>query len=157
MMNLPLGMTKKRMLPSDDLRIDSMNDTFNSFWTVTNRTISFLSTTPTNELAHKDQLERKEKELQKELDTYKQKISEFSCARPATIEKMNMDINSPPGGGTFVMPRPRETVIKYAARHDLQPDVLQEEATIEYFLLWEEVIINCFSELYQQKGTKSQI
>ena len=75
MRSLPLGTAQKRMLASIDFKIESINDTFNSLGTATSRTISFLSTTPTDELAQKDQLEREEKELQEEFDTYKEKIS----------------------------------------------------------------------------------
>ena len=78
----------------------------------------------------------------------------LASARSATLDKMNMDINGPPGGAAFAkpaMPGPREPIIKYVARDDLMPDIIQQGATMEFFKLWKEQMLNYFQEAYQTK------
>ena len=67
--------------------------------------------------------------MQEELDSYKEKISELTRARSDLLDKINMEVNGPPGeSGGFVAPATpwplSEPPIKYMARDDSKQDVL---------------------------------
>ena len=66
---------KKRILQGIDFKIEAMNDTLNNLGVITTKTISMLSTAPTDEPDHKDELDREEMEQQFEFDSYKEKVA----------------------------------------------------------------------------------
>ena len=74
------GATKhdeKRYLQAIDFKMDSMNDTFNGPSTMATKAIAILSTAPLEDPEQKELIEREEKDLQAELEQYKDRISEF--------------------------------------------------------------------------------
>ena len=119
-----------------------------------------VMSTQADEVAQKNELKKEEKELQEELDSYEEKISEFTRARSDTLNKINMEVNVHPGvRGGFVAPATpgplKKPAIKYVACDDLKLDVFMEYCSMVVFFLWEEELLNWFEEVYQGKGTNS--